>query len=70
MCNLITIFNWKSLFINEEGEQPKKEEAKSASFPPTNKFPDTETNSNPINTSTNPFFRSSNISDLEIFELI
>lgn len=48
-------FNWKSLFINEDSSQPKNEEAKPASFPQTNKFPDTDTNSNLINTSTNPF---------------
>lgn len=51
----IESFNWKSLFINEEGNQPKNDEAKSASFPQINKFPDAETNSNPINISSNPF---------------
>lgn len=48
-------FNWKSLFINEEGEQTKKVETKETSFTQTNKFPDTETNSNSINVSLNPF---------------
>jgi hypothetical protein len=48
-------FNWKSLFINEDNNQSKNEEVKPASFPQNNKFPDTDTNSNPINTSTNPF---------------
>lgn len=51
----IESFNWKSLFINEEGSQPKSEEAKPTSFPQTNKFPDAEVNLNPVNTSSNPF---------------
>ena len=48
-------FNWKSLFINEESSQPKNVEVNPTSFPQNAKFPDTETNSNPINISTNPF---------------
>ena len=48
-------FNWKSLFINEESNQPKKEEAKSASIPPTNKFPDLVVNSNTAGNFSNPF---------------
>lgn len=76
----IDSFNWKSLFINEEGEQPKNAEAKAASFPQTNKFPDTETNSNSINISSNPFlgevlevyqkgFESLNAEGFDFFEM-
>ena len=48
-------FNWKSLFINEEANQPKNEETKSPSFPQANKFPDTENKPTAIYDSTNPF---------------
>lgn len=48
-------FNWKSLFINEDDSQAKKEEVKPTSFPQTNKFPDAETNFNPVNVTSNPF---------------
>ncbi|WP_445453361.1 hypothetical protein [Flavobacterium sp. 25HG05S-40] len=48
-------FNWKSLFINEEDHnQPKNVEA-SASFPQTNKFPDSVNNPIAVNTSSNVF---------------
>lgn len=49
-------FNWKSLFINEEEQnQNKNVETNSASFPQINKFPDSDTNPNPTNTSSNVF---------------
>ena len=52
----IESFNWKSLFINEEGnDQPKNEATTAASFPQANKFPEVELNSNVSNTSNNPF---------------
>jgi len=53
----IESFNWKSLFINEEGndDQPNNEATKTPSFPPTNKFPEIELNSNVSNNSSNPF---------------
>ncbi|QBN19321.1 hypothetical protein [Flavobacterium nackdongense] len=52
----IESFDWKSLFINEEGSnQPKNEETKAPSLPQTNKFPDIELNSNVSNNSSNPF---------------
>ena len=55
-------FNWKSLFINEDESQPKKDEVKPTSFPQTNKFPDAEVNTNPASISSNPFLT-------EIFEV-
>ncbi|MCF6131503.1 hypothetical protein [Flavobacterium wongokense] len=48
-------FNWKSLFINEDANQTKKEEAKSASIPQTNKFPDAVATPNASNNLSNPF---------------
>ena len=48
-------FNWKSLFINEEANQPINEATKPTSFPQTNKFPEVETKATFINNSTNPF---------------
>ena len=48
-------FNWKSLFINEESSQSKKEEAQPATVPQTNKFPDVIASSNTANNFSNPF---------------
>lgn len=53
----IESFNWKSLFINEEGiEQPNNNEApKASSFPQVNKFPNVNLISDVSNASSNPF---------------
>jgi hypothetical protein len=52
----IESFNWKSLFINEEGnDKPKNEATTTPSFPQANKFPEVELNSNVSNNSNNPF---------------
>lgn len=52
----IESFNWKSLFINEEGNnQSKNDAATTPSFSQANKFPEVELNSNASNNSSNPF---------------
>ena len=76
----IESFNWKSLFINEEASQPKDASPAPTSFPPTNKFPDTPTNTNPSNSNANPFlgevldvyqkgFDGLNLEGFDFFEL-
>lgn len=73
-------FNWKSLFINEDSNQPKKEEAKPASIPQTNKFPDAIANSSASNNFSNPFldeilevyqkgFEGLNVEGFDFFEM-
>jgi hypothetical protein len=52
----IESFNWKSLFINEEGKDQSKNEATTTpSFSQINKFPEVELNSTISNNSSNPF---------------
>lgn len=76
----IESFNWKSLFINEETSQPKDASPAPTSFPPTNKFPDTPTNTNLSNSNANPFlgevldvyqkgFDGLNLEGFDFFEL-
>lgn len=48
-------FNWKSLFINDEKNQPKNVEYKPTSFPQTTGFPETNLNTNSTNNISNPF---------------
>lgn len=72
-------FNWKSLFINEEQDQAKDQQANQAAFPPTNKFPDAATTTIHDNNS-NPFlgeiievyqkgFESLNAEGFDFFEM-
>lgn len=73
-------FNWKSLFINEDSDQTKKEEAKPASIPQTNKFPDAVASQNSSNNFSNPFleeilevyqkgFEGLNVEGFDFFEM-
>jgi hypothetical protein len=75
----IESFNWKSLFINEEGsDQSNNEETKAPSFSQVNKFPEVNLNSD-VN-STNPFlgevldvyqkgFEGLNVEGFDFFEM-
>lgn len=76
----IESFNWKSLFINEETSQPKNDVQTPTSFPQTNKFPDTPTNTNFNKSNANPFlgevldvyqkgFDGLNLEGFDFFEL-
>jgi hypothetical protein len=73
-------FNWKSLFINEDANAPKKEEVKNHTTSEVTKFPEIELNSQSSGANLNPFlneildvyqkgFESLNATGFDFFEM-
>lgn len=73
-------FNWKSLFINEDTNAPKKEEVKNQTASEITKFPEIELNSQSSGANLNPFlneildvyqkgFESLNATGFDFFEM-